>query len=370
MAAPRSVRERTVIIGGGLHGAVVAATFAACGKPPPIVVERRLSVGGIFGDLAMFRMNSATKASVRSVTSPGPTRVPSLSPADDLNWIPNAPWQVSSATPLSEYPDSTTMARLIREILGTYSELYTDASMIFDKYGDCYSPDGDSYYGKAARIIFAGGLAERPDMPEGPAIMSGYAFMKTPVRDLAGKKIALIGGGDTAAQCAEYAVGQGMTQPSSFPDSVDWYGGESMPTTKETWMRQAHTRWALIGHHLPDRNDAPSAAVFRPYTERGQVANLGKEAWVNGQVYDLAIMATGFVPAPCPVTMNTQVRVGDQIVARMYDDGSGRPRIFRVGTAAELNALFKPYKSRYAIPSQQAIYNLAPRTAAFAASLS
>src|SRR5882724_5290913 len=87
------VDGRTVIVGGGLHGAVIAATFAACGKPPPMVIERRQKTGGMFADLAQFRMNSANGASIRSVASPGPTRVPSLSPSDDLNWVPNAPEQ-------------------------------------------------------------------------------------------------------------------------------------------------------------------------------------------------------------------------------------------------------------------------------------
>lgn len=365
-----SVQGRTVVVGGGLHGAVIAATFAVCGKPPPIVTERRNYTGGVFADLAMFRMNSANAAGLRSVLSPGPTRVPSLSPSDDLNWVPNVrpKDQVRSASGMVEYPYSGDMATLIQRTLDKHAEVNLNAEISFDQYGACYSMSGDEFYGNAERIIFAGGLVEPPNMPKGPAIMSGYAFMKKPVRDLAGLKIALCGGGDTAAQCAEFMVGQGITKPASFPDSVDWYGGESMPTTREFWLRQIHARWFDLARHLPERKDVPSEAVFRPYTERGEVANLGEKAWVNGQVYDLVIMATGFRPAQSPVPMSTLVRIGGLTVARTYDGGSSRPRVFRVGTAAELEVTFKPYPSRFAA-AKEAIYNLAPRTAAFAASL-
>jgi hypothetical protein len=365
--ALQDVSGRTVIVGGGLHAAVVAATLFACNKPRPIVVERRSKTGGIFADLSNFRMNSANGAGIRSVGSPGPTRIPSMSPSDDINWVPNATRQVASSSGMVEYPYSYDMAKLIQETLAAHAQVYTSTEITFDQYGGCTT--NDSYIGNAKRVIFAAGLVEPPGMPTGPGIMSGYAFMKSPVRNLAGKKIALVGAGDTASQVAEFMVGQGVSAPTSFPDRVDWFGGLSMPTTKQEWMLKSHARWAGIGRHLPDEDRSRSEGVFSPHIARGDVASLGSAAWVNGEVYDLVVMATGFAVAQCPVTAESAMKIGEKIVAKFYDLGDGSARVFRVGTCASLNATFKPYQSRFPA-AKEAIFNLGPRTAAFAGSLS
>jgi cation diffusion facilitator CzcD-associated flavoprotein CzcO len=194
--------------------------------------------------------------------------------------------------------------------------------------------------------------------------------MKRPVRDLSARKIAVIGGGDTAAQVAEIMLGQGVTMPTSAPECIHWYGGENMPLTKQVWMRQIHARWAGIGRALPDQADELLYGVVRPLAVRAEVVSIGDAAMVNGQVYDMAVMCTGFEPAECRVTTSFQVVLGGVTVGRCtYEADPLKSRVFNVGTAAGINATYKPYTSRFP-EAKQSIYNLAPRTAALAAALS
>ena len=37
-------------------------------------------------------------------------------------------------------------------------------------------------------------------------------------------RIAIVGGGDTAATVAEILVGQGISVPRGLPETIDWYG--------------------------------------------------------------------------------------------------------------------------------------------------
>ena len=366
MGLPSNVDGREVVVGGGVHGLVYCATRVACGFRPPILIEKRKKTGGVFADVANFRMNSANGASVESVAA-GPTRIPSRSPSEDLNWLPNAPYQLRDESG-SEYPYSYEMAKTIQRGLGEVAEVYTDAEIYFDRTGACYTPDKGITLGRAQRVLFAGGLVEPVDLPKGPAIMSGYAFMKKPVRDLAGVKTALIGGGDTAAQCAEIMLGQGIQPLTSQLDALHWYGGELMPASKESWMMKYHARFSGVGRGLR-QSDSTTPGVIRPYLERGSVTSMGSTAMVNFQVYDLAIMATGLKPALCPVAASSVWRAGGMVVARYYDyEGAGDPRVFRIGTAAQLSQPYVPYRTRFPA-AQEAIYNLAPRTAMLAATL-
>lgn len=373
---PSYVTDREVIIGAGLHGAVYAATRVAMGKEPPVVLEKEKTAGGMFARLQNFRMNSANNAAVESVSSPGPTRIPSVSPCDDLNWLPNFSSQVNGLSGMTEYPYSQDMGRLIKDELRRCAQVYTDARFTCRSDGRFYAKDGGAFLGKASRIIFAGGLYMAPGPAGCPAMITGYEFMLRPVRDLAGKKIAVVGAGDTAAQVAEIMLGQGITMPVSAPASIHWYGGPGMPANKTAWMRDTHARWAGIGRHMPEER---GKAVIVPYLERGTVIPLGENAMVSGQVYDLVVMATGFVPAPCPFSAPYVHRVGEMIVARSNLAGAEEmarrnlaaaeeTALFKVGPAAAINPSYGPFTSRFPAASQ-AIYNLAPRTAALAASL-
>ena len=329
MQLPAAVTGREVIFGGGLHAAVYAATRVACGYPKPVVLEKEKTTGGIFARLANFRLNSANGASVASVATPGPTRVMPMSPSDDLNWLPNAPIQVRDMSGMVEYPYSFDMRDAIQKTLSEYAEVYTDANFTFNLSGTVSVPNDGRTLGTAKRILFAGGLVVPDRLPKGAAIMSGYDFLRRPVRDLGGKKIALVGGGDTAAQIAEFMLGQGLGgAPTTPPSNIHWYGGESMPLTKDQWMGIYHARFAGIGRHLPQAG--VSTGVIRPIAARGDTLPLGSAAMVNGQVFDLVILATGFAPAPCPVPTPNAYAVGGTTVARYSNTTSGgRDKILR-----------------------------------------
>jgi hypothetical protein len=360
MATPASVQGRDVVIGGGVHGAVFAATRVAMGADAPVVLDKG-SIGGIFSDLINFRMNSQQFASRRS-TATGPSRVPSLSPSDDLNYLPNSEHQVrDESSGAVEFPASKDMARAIARTLRAYAEVYEKAEFTFDVDGAFYAADG-TYFGTARRVIWAPGLA-MPDNTTGcPAIMTGYEFLRSPVREgLDNMMIALNGGGDTAVTIAEYLLGQGFTAPYQLPRSFHWYGGDSMALTKMEWASEYHARYLGVARHLPQGG---IEGVIRPYAARGYSAPAGRTAVVNGQMYDLVIDATGFKPVEPPYPIGDFITIGGQRVARF--DGY---KTYAIGAAANLPVDTDPYPSKFTAAAQ-AIYRLGPLTAAFAASLS
>lgn len=368
MALPEYITiDEEVIFGGGPAALAYAATRRALGHPPCIVLEKRKEAGGMFGPLAIFRMNSANNASLQSVQSPGPTRIPSLSPTDDLNWIPNAPYQVNSTSGMVAYPYSNDFYKTVQKGLREVARVYTDADATFDYTGEVRTNQGRVRLGSPKRVLWAAGLVEPSDLPKGPSIISGYKFMQRPVRELENKKIALVGCGATAAQIAEWMFGDGVGAPYTPPTMIHWYGDRNLPLTKKQWTDRYHARFFSVGRHLPEEGDRGDA-ILRPYPERGEVIPLGGTALVNGQNYDLVIMATGFVPAPSPVAMATIMRFGNMQMARYYDNGNIPPRLLRIGTAANLTNTYVPGPSRFAAASQ-ALYNLLPATAALAASL-
>lgn len=367
---PYTVDRREVVFGDGFAAAAYCATRRAIGKAPPIVFGLNLASGGVFAQLQPFKLNSQNNASVASIESPGPSRVVPTADVDDLNWIPNSEYQVRQSGAY-EYPSSADMATAIARTLRAYADLYTgmaEVGLTFDRVGRVRMADGTPL-GIAKRIIWAAGVQPKTDFIPGPAVMSGYEFMKKPPGELHRRRIAIIGGGDTAAQCAEYMLGQGMYAPSTPPDEIHWYGDQEMPLSKDSWMRQYHARFAGLGRHFPE-NDKTERSVVRPFNVRGYMVNLGKTAMVNGLVYDLVVMATGFNPTPCPVIAGDTYRVGDMAVARSNESETigGTATVFKIGIASGLSASFAPYQSRFPA-AKFAMYNQGPRIAALAAAL-
>ncbi len=371
MTVPATVERREVIIGSGPAAATYVATRRAMGFPRPIVLEKNRTLGGVFATTINFGMNSANLASLASTASPGPTRIEPMSPTDDQNLIPNSLYQVRDAG-IDEYPHSFDMAKTVRRTLQEYAETYTEADLLYDSGGLVATREGFGL-GRATRIIFAGGLVEPAGIPQNcKAIMSGYAFLKRPVRDLRGLKIALLGNGATAASIAEFALGMGLTKPTSYPTNIHWYGGPTMPLSKLAWMSQYHARFAELGRHFPQENfasDVVAGGPIRPFSVQGQVVPAGDIAMVNGQVFDLVIMATGFDTAPCLVPMTSEIRIGGLCIAR--GNSPTNPlgsRVFKIGTAAKILEAYGPYQSRFdaAILS---LSNQLPRVAALAAAL-
>jgi len=198
---PTSVRDREVVFGAGYAAAVWCATRRAKGMAPPIVFEPNLATGGMFAQLVSFKLNSQGHASIASIASPGPSRIVPFSDIDDLNWIPNSDHQVSQYGAF-EYPNSYDMCKAIARTLKEYGEVYTGVKgLTFSRSGQIRMEDG-TILGTAKRIIWAAGTVPRNDYIGGPAVMSGYQFMKTPPPELHDRRIAVIGSGDTAASAS------------------------------------------------------------------------------------------------------------------------------------------------------------------------
>jgi hypothetical protein len=363
-----SVRGREVILGSGPAAAAYCATRRAAGFAPPLVFEQNLATGGMFAQLLGFEMNSQNWAGLESIRSPGPSRVMSGSRIDDLNWIPNSEYQVRDVGAY-EYPHSTDMRNTIAKTLAEYAEVYTGVTgIIFRRSGQVLRADGANL-GTAKRILFAGGLIPRNDYSGCKAVMSGYDFMVKPPRELHNKRIALVGGGDTAAQCAAYMLGQGIDAPATPPYEIHWYGGDRMPVSKNTWAQLYHARFSGLARHFPQSLES-ERSVIRPYPVRGSMIPLGGTAMVNGLAYDLVIMATGFRAAPCMVSAEFIVRVGGMSVAKSNEGDTidGLPTVYKIGTAAGLTEGLVPIQSRFPA-AQLAMYQQLPRVAALAASL-
>lgn len=373
MSVPDSVSDREVIIGGGLHAAVYAATRVAMGKEVPIVLEERSELGGVFATLIPFAMNSANDASVASVEA-GPSRLIRKSQSDDINYLPNSRFQVRDRNYGAEYPSSADMAYVIKKTLSDYAETYTSAYVnvartSLEVYADDSIERDDAsrdYLGAARRIIYATGL-RMPDTYEGlttRSVMTAENFLRNPILDYENKRVAIVGAGDTAATIAEFLVGQGITRPFTRPDNIDWYGGPYMSLTKKRWALDYHARYIGLARHFPE---AKRAGVIKPIRERGIINPLGSVTEVNGRTYDLVIDATGFKPyKPFNVNINEVYRASTntRVIARTDYDGR-----FVIGAAADLSPFLEPaYQNRF-IASNSALYNLAPLTATLAAVL-
>lgn len=381
MSNPSSVAGRTVIVGGGVHGAIYAATHYAVTGNRAMVIERQASPGGVFGRLCPFRLNSVNDASRESVQS-GPSRIRPRSESDDLNYFPNAPVpQISRRAQGHEYPASTDVRNMICDTLYETAEVYADCSLFaFDSDGDCYI-DGNMI-GNAERIIWAAGLRMTASFPTSKSILTAEQFLADPTRlSWARQNVAIVGGGDTAATVAEVATGQGMTQlGSALPNSIAWYGGTRMPTHKMAWAEKIHARYMGLARHFPqlgdisilrdeDGDEYPTAnmlggeSYIRPYAELGEIRDLGNKAMVNGRLYDQVIDATGFRPVrPTPGSFAPFLANGRAIAER--DENYGK--VFVVGAACENLPAYGPVTSRFGA-SRKAIFALAPATAELAA---
>lgn len=371
MSYPRNVDGRTLVIGGGVHGTIYAATYrAVTGGSEPIVCEARSSFGGIFGAVLPFRMNSTHRAGIDSVTG-GPTRIDSRSDHDNLNFLPNATYQVSSD---SEYPSTEDMAKAIRRNLAIMDEVYTDARLYVAGNGmDVYECDSDGesgrYLGTPKRIIWATGLtmngrAEGTNPVSGyrsPAVVTAETFLGN-VSDFRGRysgRVGIIGGGDTACTVVEYLLGQGQTAIfGDGPTDIDWYGGYTLPVTKKAWSRDYHARYIGLARHMPQNG---REGIIHPKSVQVDVSTFGNYAQVQGRNYALVIDCRGFKPWASPVSTSEYVNANGQPIARRdYSQ-----RFFKVGPAADIGR-GNPYFPNKFPAANQAIYVTGPRTAMLA----
>lgn len=357
---PSTVEDRDVVIGGGVHAAIFAATRAALGYSPPIVFERNAATGGVFARLKPFMMNSINRGGIDSVGT-GPSLIPARSDKDSLNRLPNSRHQVNSYL---EYPMSDDMAVAVRRTLNDYASVYTSAPVTVVGR-DVKTSDG-IYLGMARRVIWATGLAMTPNKsPDiGGRILTAEEFLSNPGGfNFSAERVAIVGGGDSANVVAEVFLGQSPTFMYQPPERFDWYGGNGMAVTKMQWAEEVHARYMGIARHMPQGR---SRGVITPYPTRGNMRQAGDVAYVNRRQYDYVIDATGFKPTagtPRDLYKVMYDLSGDIEVARIND---GRSQ-FKIGTAAGLTG-YASVDSRFNA-SSAAIYAQGPLTVLFAEAL-
>jgi hypothetical protein len=362
MTYPSTVDGLEVIIGGGVHAAVYAATRVAIGMPPPVVLEANLSFGGVFSRLKPFTLNSANEASLRSIES-GPTRIPALSDTESINYLPNCPYQIPEN---GEYPTSNAVAEVIAQNIRTVANGYVDAPAYVATDGYlCRDRElAMPIPGTPKRVIVATGLAMTKTYESNNAV-NAEEFLRMPY--LSGNQnVAIVGGGDTACICVERLLGM---NPNDYgiqkPRNIDWYGGYTLPVTKKTWARDYHARYIALARHLPQNG---TTGVIRPVGASGTIETAGNLVMVNNRPYDFVIDATGYKPvtsvAPYALALYNG---GGRALARWDRDYSGK--VFRVGPGVLGDYTpITPFPSRFPA-ARDAIFRLAPLTAALAADL-
>lgn len=372
MANIPPTENREVIIGGGVHAQIYAATRVTLGFPRPLVLEKENEPGGIFARYPLgFWLNSVNDAGIGS-TRQGPTRMRPLSESDDLNYFPNCAKQIRDDCG-TEYPSNLMVAATVRANLSRYADIVTGAKVtVTDRYDVVFQVDGNPY--RAGRLIDARGLA----MPavdgarEGTPVItadhylrgmlpSGFGLRSAP------KRVAVIGDGDTAYVVVESMLGQGpLSRP--FPVSaIGWYG-PTLPLTKKQFALTVHARYMGISRHMPQ---ADVTGVIRPYPERGTAASTGNAARVNGQTYDLVVCCTGFRPASSdfmPAGSDVGQGLWRSTGNRYFIVGAAVGIPFRsaeFGSGDDYNTGYTRFPRNVA-----AIFRLGPETAELAASLS
>src|SRR5947207_2280209 len=197
---------REVIIGGGFHAAVYAATRVLSGFPKPLVVDRSKRVGGTFGMTAWptFFLNSRNRAGGAGLAG---------DQGAALNYLPGAPIQAANVS-MTEYQTNTDMALVIRLALAQYADVVTDAEVLsVTRDGTSVEIDiADREVLRARRVIDARGLGDPADqnLANGTTVMTFPQFMARmaspwPLRGVA--RAAVVGGGDSGKCTVESFLG-------------------------------------------------------------------------------------------------------------------------------------------------------------------
>src|SRR5579859_222592 len=329
---------REVIIGGGFHAAVYAATRVLAGFAKPLVVERSARVGGTFGLTAWptFFLNSRNRACGAGLA--GDQGVA-------LNYLPGGPIQAANVS-MTEYQTNADMAFVIRLALAQYADVITDAQVLsVTRDANAVEMDiAERGVLRAGRVIDARGLGDPIDQNQanGTTIVTFpqlLARMASPWPLQGVRRAAVIGGGDSGKCAVESLLGiapQPMMAAAALDrvERVDWYAVD-LPDTCERWQREIRGRYQAIGRYLrPDRFGVRRLSVVNRRV--GPVAVPGA-ALINGRAYDLVVLCTG----------NRETDI-DGLVFGSFDEyeipGSGDPvarehyalPAFRVGPHARL----------------------------------
>jgi hypothetical protein len=283
-----------VIIGGGFHAAVYAATRALAGFPKPLVVERGPRVGGTFAMTAWptFFLNSRNRAGGGGLAG---------DQGIALNYLPGAPIQAANVS-MAEYQTNTDMAFVIRLALAQFADVVTDTavrSVIRD--GSTVDIDiADRGLLRAGRVIDARGLGDPIDqeLANGTTIATFPQFMSRmaspwPLQRV--RRAAVIGGGDSGKCTVESFLGI-APQPRMAAaaldrvERVDWYTTD-LPESCEQWQQEIRGRYQAIGRYLrPDRFGVRRLTVVG---RRARPIAVPGAALIDGRAYDLVVLCTG-----------------------------------------------------------------------------
>lgn len=358
------------IIGGGIHAAIYAAVRVSLGYPPPVVLERGDTCGGI------FNVSRGPSFYLNSRNRPGILGLPGTN--DALNVLPAAIVQPSDLGG-DEYQTNDALAFAVRATLAANARVLTGitvAAVNTTSNGPVVDTAG---FGSARfrRVIIATGLSRTAPISQptkDERVMSFADFMQRmdrtfPLRGMT--RVAVIGAGDSGRTCVEGLIGQGPSSGLSVasidrPSLIDWYGQTA--TDKATFESRERPRYRRIGSFLPSTT-ADRQALIRPRVERAvSIAALFDRVEVNGRAYDAVIDASGYrVALP---TLNdsalSDYRVNGATVATNY--GS----VFVVGPAARIAVSDSELANdalRRIGENSAAIFRYAYRTAALASVL-
>jgi hypothetical protein len=364
---------REVIIGGGLHAAIYAASRTAMGFPRPVVLERG-DASGIGGAFAMsmqpaFWLNSRSR--------PGPPGLPDQDKA--LNAIPGALLQPSMISS-QEYISNADMAWLIRLALAQSTDVARGVTVtgLATNGGQVQLITSKGTI-RCARVLDARGLGDPRFTGTSDRILNFPQFMARmgtmfPLRGM--QQVAIIGGGNSGLCAAESLLGiaPGHASPIGldYVSRADIYAPELNGQTCETFRAGQRGRYVRLAQMLDGNVSNPSARL-RVVGSQGYPALVPGGVLVNDRTYDMAIMCTGYA---LPALRGTDFRnygpvratdLGTTLATRADNE----VECYRIGPAASIPFSDGERAAGIAAEpaSQVAMFRLAPRTAALAATL-
>lgn len=374
-----------IIIGGGAHSAIYCSTRTLMATPKrPVkgrraVVEQMGRVGGVFGwtDNPAFYLNSRNRSSVEA-------GVPGTE--GELNQIINGPVQASDLG-AAEYQTNMEMNFAICAALLKSARRSTATVASVRRMPDgiilVESVDGREW--RAKRVILATGIGAPNKLKGSTTSLREFLIgrrVQFPLRGL--KRVAVVGGGDSARVVIEYLLGQGPSQGSSVAsvdrvERIDWY--RAPYDYREEMEEGERSRYKGIARFMRCASD-DRAYIIQPLTRvrvnevirddnKLGVLYKGRRNPERGRGdYDLVVNCTGYVnkvdelvQAPMETVFQDKEAIARKVVGA---------EIYIVGPAAEL-----PFTSLedqrvpidLSAANKVALWRYGPKTAKLAAML-
>lgn len=362
--------SQEVIIGAGIHAAIIAAIRVRLGFGRPLVLDMapadRAGCAYSFGvsDRPVFWLNSRERRGEIGPPDQG----------EALNGIPGAVVQPNMLT-CTEYPSNDVMRWLVRVTLAQFARVIPDSRVVEIQNG----ADGPAALKlEDGRMVLAGrvydargvGLPVRLPAGNGTTVLSfdqamARAGRPFPWRGI--RRVALIGGGDSAKVVAESMLGIGPPNgmsPAGLDqvERIDWYvAGGRISDSCARFREVSRGRYIRLAQFLPGNESQPANRLQVISRIAGEPAPYQDRVLLEGRTYDLVVYCTGYL-------------------REVLYEGASRPRsanlaqqtgkIFSVGPAANLPLSIEELKM-FAdnTANKVAMFRLAPRTAALAASL-